>query len=296
MKKVKFKQLKNIFYKIRNYDYKKYIQNNFVFLIFVIINVVNATILRFFTVGNYFEIKPLLGDLAFSIIIGSFGYIFKPKNQFKYYLAVTIFFAVICIVNSMYYTNYLSYVSFSLLATSMQVIGVSDAVTQNIMELKDFCYLWSVFAIIFTYITLNKKQYYTGLILRNYGKKRVRNTLLGGLAALTIFACTLTPVDIGRITKQWNREYIVTKFGLYIYQFSDFIYNFTFKFTNFFGYDNNLKIFREYYEDNSYQENTNEYTNIFKGKNIIAIHAESIQQFTMGLEFNGKELTPTLNK
>lgn len=290
------KKVKRFFNKIRHYDYKKYIQNNLLFLIFVMISVINATTLRFLTVGNYFQIKPIIGDLAFAIIIGAFGYCFKPKNQFKYYLVVTVFFAVICIINSMYYTNYLSYVSFSLLATSLQVIGVGDAVTQNIMELKDFCYLWSIFAIVFAYITLNKKQYYTGAVLRNYGKKRLKQTLLGGLIGLILFACTLTPVDIGRITKQWNREYIVMKFGLYIYQFSDFIYNFTFQFTNFFGYDNNLKIFREYYEENAYQENINEYTNIFKGKNIIAIHAESIQQFTMGLEFNGKELTPTLNK
>ena len=32
------------------------------------------------------------------------------------------------------------------------------------------------------------------------------------------------------------------------------------------------------------------------GKNVIVIHAVSIQNFTIGLEFNGVELTPNLNK
>ena len=33
-----------------------------------------------------------------------------------------------------------------------------------------------------------------------------------------------------------------------------------------------------------------------EGKNVIVIHGESIQGFTMNLKFNGIELTPNLNK
>src|SRR5699024_10397094 len=33
-----------------------------------------------------------------------------------------------------------------------------------------------------------------------------------------------------------------------------------------------------------------------QGKNVIVIHAESIQQFVIGMSFNGEELTPNLNK
>ena len=52
---------------------------------YVILSLLNATLLRFFTVGNYFEIKPLLADLAVILLIGSLGYLIKPKNQFKYF-------------------------------------------------------------------------------------------------------------------------------------------------------------------------------------------------------------------
>ena len=38
------------------------------------------------------------------------------------------------------------------------------------------------------------------------------------------------------------------------------------------------------------------FTDIFKGKNVIVIHAESMQTFPMNLKFNGKEVTPNLNK
>ena len=35
---------------------------------------------------NYFELKPILADLAVVLIIGAFGYFIKPKHQFKYFL------------------------------------------------------------------------------------------------------------------------------------------------------------------------------------------------------------------
>ena len=56
----------------------------------------------------------------------------------------------------MYYTNYLSFASVSLLATSFQIIDVADAVYENVMEIKDFCYIWQIFAILFVYFNLKK--------------------------------------------------------------------------------------------------------------------------------------------
>ena len=41
---------------------------------------------------------------------------------------------------------------------------------------------------------------------------------------------------------------------------------------------------------------TNEYTDIFEGKNVIAIHAESLQSFTMDMSFEGESVTPNLNR
>ena len=49
---------------------------------------------------------------------------------------------------------------------------------------------------------------------------------------------------------------------------------------------NLLEIFKE----------KNEYTNIFKGKNVVFIHAESIQNYLIDLEVNDIEITPNLNK
>lgn len=288
------KFIMNIINKIKNFNYKDYFKNNILFLTFVLSTLINGCLLRFLTVKNYFAIRPILGDLALIIILGSFNYLFKPKNRFKYLLTLSIVFVAICVINSMYYTNYLSFGSFSLLATSLQIVDVGDAVVENIMELKDFSYIWQLFALIFIYVTTDFKKASSSKGKSN--KKLFKNTLISGISFLVIFLFTLTPTDIGRFLKQWNREYIVMRYGIYTYQINDLVTSLSPKIHSMFGYDSNAKVFREYYEENKEEKKTNQYTDIFKGKNVIVIHAESFQQFTMNLSFNNKELTPNMNK
>ncbi len=288
------KFIMNIINKIKNFNYKDYFKNNILFLTFVLSTLINGCLLRFLTVKNYFAIRPILGDLVLIIILGSFNYLFKPKNRFKYLLTLSIVFVAICVINSMYYTNYLSFGSFSLLATSLQIVDVGDAVVENIMELKDFSYIWQLFALIFIYVTTDLKKASSAKGKSN--KKLFKNTLISGISFLVIFLFTLTPTDIGRFLKQWNREYIVMRYGIYTYQINDLVTSLSPKIHSMFGYDSNAKVFREYYEENKEEKKTNQYTDIFKGKNVIVIHAESFQQFTMNLSFNNKELTPNMNK
>ena len=288
------KFINNMINKIKHFDYKKFIKDNILLVIFVLSSLINSMLLRFLTVQNFFDIQPILCDLSLIILISSFSFLFKPKTRFKYFLVFSCLFTFICIVNSMYYTNYLSYASISLLATSFQIIDVADAVVDNVMEIKDFCYIWQIFAVIFAYYSLIKKDYYKTIKKVN-NKKYFVDFIIIGLIVLGIFLITLSPTDIGRITKQWNRDYIVSKYGIFAYQLSDIVFSVTPKITSMFGYDSNYKLFRDYYSNKEISQK-NDYSNIFEGKNVLVIHAESIQQFTMDTSFNGVEVTPNLNK
>lgn len=271
-----------------------YFKENILFLTFVITSILNEFLLRAFSVKNYFEIKPLVADLAIILIIGSFGYFFKPKNRFKYYFTWGIIFTLVCIINSIYYNNFMSYASFSLLATSLQAASVTDAIIQNVIEIKDFTYVFQLIILLVVNSALKRKGYFQ--TIKQNGKVLALNTMVMGVILVGFFISMLTSLDIGRFGKQWNREYVVMKFGTYLYQFNDLFISLKPQISPLFGYDEHAKKFREYYNNKDYSHNDNEYTNIFEGKNIIAIHAESIQQFTMETSFNGIEVTPTLNK
>ena len=275
---------------------QNYVKTNILFLTFFFTSLINGCLLRFLTVKNYFDIPPVIADAAVVFIIGAFGYFIKPKHQFKYFFTWGIIFTLLCVINSMYYTNYLSFASVSLLETSFQLVGVGDAVVENVMELKDFSYLWQVFALIFVNHILKKRKYYDKVVEIEVGKVRALNTILVGLIFVGIFISTITSTDISRLSKQWNREYIVMKFGVYTYQLNDIVATAKSQINPLFGYDENAKMFREYYDAKDTTTQTNKYTNIFKGKNILVIHAESIQQFTLDASFNGEPVAPNLKK
>ena len=296
MKKIK-KNIKKIIKFFKEFQYKEYANTNKLFLTFVITSLLNSTLLRFFTVRNYLAIKPVLADLAVILLFGSFVYLFKNKKRFTYLLIISVIFTLICIVNSLYYTYYMSFASFSLIAVSLSVIDVGDAVVQNVLEYKDFIFLWQPIVLIILHQILKKNDYYTRTQKNENRRKKFLGTLVTGISVYALFFMTVTALEYSRLSKQWNREFLVTKFGVYTYQFNDLFKSLDAKFNTLFGYDNAAKQFRDYYNEKSTEEiKTNKYTNIFKDKNIIIIHGESMQEFVMHYKFNGVEATPVLNK
>lgn len=262
---------------------------------FVVSNLLNVTLLRAMTVNNVFFIKPFLIDLGILLIIASFSFIIIPKKRIRYLLTMSIITMAICVINSIYYTYYKSFASFSLLATSTQVVDVGDAIVKNVLKLKDFVFMWQpIFLYYIHNKMLHKKYYEQKNVVKS--KKMCKKIGLTGLVLLLICAIFVTPAELKKIAKSWNREYVVMKFGIYIYQINDFFQSITPKINTLFDYDNALKSVTDYYEEHKEGQNTNEYTNIFKGKNIIAIHAESMQTNAMELTFNNKEVTPNLNR
>ena len=94
MKKIKNK-ISNIIKFLKEFQYKEYASTNKLFITFIISSLLNGMFLRFFTVHNYFAIKPILADLAIVLILGSFVYLFKAKKQFTYLMVVSIIFNII---------------------------------------------------------------------------------------------------------------------------------------------------------------------------------------------------------
>ena len=278
---------------------KNYMQSNVLFITFVLTCLLSSTLLRFFTmhtIENYLSIKPIIADAMILVLVGAFGYLFKPKNRFAYYMAFEIFFTAICMITSIYYTFYTSFASVSMLSLTQYVTTVGDAVVENVIQLKDLVYLICPVILVVVHLKLKKLGYYKKVELITDRKKRTIKTLSAAGILAVIFTVTLTPLDVSRFAKQWNREYIVMRFGIYIYQANDVVTSLQPKISSLFGYDKAMKEFKDYYEDVSTEAQTNQYTNIFEGKNVLVIHAESIQQNLFDLEFNGEAVLPNFKK
>lgn len=290
------KRIQKLKIRIREISILRYIKTNILFITYAAVCLLCSWLLRIVTMGNLFSIKAIISDLAFILLLGSFAYLLKPKKQFKMLLPFTILMTLICIINAVYYENYESFASFSLLSTASFIGDMDSSVITSLIQIKDVILIFPPIILIIVHTILKRKKYYEKVELIEKSKKRFINTVILGAVALLLTVILMQPSDYSRLKKQWNREYLVQRFGIYIYQLNDAVNSTKSKFSGLFGYDNAAKIVRDFYGSKDTTDKTNEYTNIFEGKNIISIHAESMMTQDMTLSFNGQELTPNLNK
>ena len=283
----------------------QYIKSHTVMYVFILTSLICSILVRYYTIVNVFATKPLFTDLSFLLVVAYIGHFFSKRNQFKYFFIWSIILVFICTVNTIYYSNYISFTSVSFLKTATELTGYTDAVLDNILEPKQFIYIFQLVIMIFTYMQVRKTDEYQKELLNKTKKKKKSKKVRKHIIAVEIVLCTcsviflttmITTNGIKRLYQQWNRNSIVRDFGIYVYQMNDLISSVKTQVNSMIGYDSAYKEFRDFYENRDNTKSDNMYTDLFKGKNVIVIHGESIQGFTMNLKFNGEELTPNLNK
>jgi phosphoglycerol transferase MdoB-like AlkP superfamily enzyme len=279
MKKINFRKISD---KIIDFS-----RNYPVLLFYIVSNFTNSILLRLFTTGS-FQVRALFFDLAFVMLFASLSFLVKKKKKKTYYIITSFLMVAICIINSIYYNYYSSFVSVSLLATSVFVQDFGDVIVEFALDFKDWIYLWQLVCLILIVIKYSDKE-------KNVKGIFSKASILAII--LVAFGSTLPPYNSwSRLIKLWNRVSVVNSFGVYTYQVDDLFQSLKPTLNNMFGYDNALKKVTDYYEENKKEETINEWTGKFEGKNVIAIHAESLQTFAIGLEINGEEVTPNINK
>ena len=275
-----------------------YLTSNRLFFAYVVLALIGTILIRNFTIGSPFSFKPLISDLGAILLIGAFGYIKKPKKRYKYYLTCLIIFTIMEIVNSVYYTFYVSFSSFGELASLGQVKTVTGSLYEK-FKLVDFIYV--IIPITFCYIhrKINSTYYYDIIKKVEVRKKMVLCTILTSLLCFSYTFITATRTDYSRLAKQWNRVYIVERFGIIVYQTNDLVQSLKPKLSSLFGYEESAKLFHEYFDNMPEEEKyngKNEYTNMLDGYNVILVHMESLQSYLMDVSFNGQDVVPTTKK
>ena len=270
---------------------KKVIKDNPLLFVFVVGTLLNDILLRVFTIGQIYKISPFVVDLFVTLIFASIYFLIKEKNRFKYLFILSIISTIVCIANSIYYSYYSSFISVTFISFAFTNTETGDAnVVGNLLKLKYFIFIWLPVCL---YIVNKRKKV---KLKETYGKEYYKFTLKWILISLIICVCSLEYVAYARLISQWNREYIVNNFGVYTYQISDVLKSISPSMASMFGSDKARKEINDYYDNKKNNNYYNEYTNFFEGKNVIAVHAESMQRVNMDISFNGIDVTPNLNK
>lgn len=276
----------------------KYISTNRLALSFILFSMIETFFIRSNTLNDPWHLMPFAIDFALILVIVAIAYLIKPSKQFNYYFIWTIIITAMCIINSIYYTFYQSFTSFSLLSTLGQVKTVTDSLIEK-FRFIDFIYL--IFPVLFYFIHRHLKYatYYNFISKIEKGKKMFVSTLLVAVVIIALGLINMDGTDYSRITKLWNKQYVVNRFGIILYQGDDLVQSLIPKFNSLFGYDDAAKRFRDFYSEEikkNEEKKPNKYTGVLNGMNVIFIHMESIQNFLVNNQINGEEITPTINK
>lgn len=288
------KKVKN-FIKKHKKDFEVFALTNRQFIAFIVIMLLEVTFLGITTLGKSWSFFAVMFDFSVIVILGAIGYLFKPHKQYIYLQTVLIITTIICLINGIYYTFYNSYVTVSLIESLGQVNTVTDAVFDKLTPVH---FVYVVFPVLFYLVhrSLDNHNYFNYVKKIENGKKNFSTVLLFGVILLCMNIVTLSGTDISRLVKQWNREYIVERYGILVYQMNDIVQNAQSRIFSYFGYDEAAQKFIQYYNEKDYTQKKNKYTNIYKGKNVVFVHMESMMTMFVDMKINDVEVTPNLNR
>lgn len=255
----------------------KFIKNNIIVITFILTSLLNSLILVNMTCGIN-NIRFLIIDLIILLLICGFSKFVKNKKI--YYLIFSTLLTIICTINSFFYSQFNDFLSVYLIETFFQALDLPSEAITNVFEFKDYIFLIPLIIMILV-IIFSKKEI---KVNNNYFKV--------SFILSVIMILTFNSNDIYRFKNTWNNIYQVRNFGIYTYQIKDI----SELFINLFDFNKEkaVKEVEEFYKNKQTKEN--EYTNIFKDKNVILIHAESIQAMFIEESINGQKIMPNLSK
>ena len=221
-------------------------------------------------------------------------FIKKTKRQINYGLIVDILITILLATNAIYYkysNNFLS---------MFQIINAkygSEIMSALPTLIKPYHLIFILDFII--YLIYRKK-------INKLDDKRLsikqRGILVLLASVLGMFSITYAYFKPEKNLKErfWSKNTLIAQSTIFGYHYYDFV--------NFFNGNKNIpyKSFEELY--NSFKEEVNskhtvepqekylDIDEIAKGKNVILLQLEAIQNFIIGESINGKEITPNLNK
>lgn len=270
-------------------------KNNIMLILLVLGGIFNDFTLRALTIGDVFKFKPIITSISMILIISILALFLNYKNRNYVYIILSGVFGFISGANYLYYTHFSSFLSFSLFKQIDQ-LGEMKGSLYKTLDIKVLLFFIPTLILILIFKKLKKSEFFQKIESTKYKKEVIRPFILGGVM-LFLVSLTLTSTDISRLVKQWNRPYIVEQLGIYSYTTADLV-------KNALANSESKKVANEEFttelesliDINTNSKVTNEYTDIFKDKDIYVIHYESAQSFPMELEFSQGPVTPFLNQ
>ncbi len=244
------------------------------------------------------ELRELMTLIFVLVTVSPLLFIKKNKNRFRMFIVFDIFLSILLFADNLYYqysTNMLSISQITYVKYAEEIGGAMKYLLKQehllyFVDIPIFLFVWIISRLP---LIKNKTK-----IARNRGKRRLPFAIL---YIILLYRYASTPI---MDSYQYMVKYPFMKIAqvsigsVYGYHYLD-IYNSinvkeTTKYKTYNQAMSGYNKLSSYYEEN-YTLNE-EYSSIAKGKNVIVLQLESVQEFVKNRKVNGQEITPNLNK
>mgnify|MGYP001308194088 CR=1 FL=1 len=227
------------------------------------------------------------------IVIGSISFLLKNKNRIKYLYIMDILISIIIFADTLYYRYIKGVISIGTIRNASMLGDVSSGV-QSLLKFSDIFYFTDIIILIpilFLYKKINR-------VDASFYRRFIIFLIVFGIG-ITGDAQCIHALDVeqpGLIHTMSNKMYLLSKIGNANFHVIDAYNEISTKSSNLKAVpaskQNEIK---QYLEKKDVSKGV-VLKSAGKGKNLIVIQVEALQQFVIGKKINGEEITPNLNR
>lgn len=229
---------------------------------------------------------------TFVLIVMSFALLFKGRKRLWYLVILNLVFSILLIFDIWYYRGFASFLSVHQLGQLVNLDNLGDSIF-SMSRQWDFLFIIDALGIFIAFLFF-KKPY----------KKAERNVpyffvfLIVPILTLLLAYYELDVKQAGPqrlFYKYWNPPQTITNLSPLGYHFVD-AYSFFFEDMNTSLSSKDKKEITQWYKDKQENLPDNKYKSMFKGKNLLILQIESLENFVINQSVEGQEITPNLNR
>lgn len=232
--------------------------------------------------------------IAFAAIFISICFLFKNKGKFFSLIIVDLFITLLTVMDIWYFRGFQTVPSIMLLKQTANLDNLGDSIF-SMSSSYDLLFFVDFIILIIAFIIFRKSF------------KSCKSNWKGTLAVLLISICYIgyVPFNVNVLKREnvknsylfsnYDPTNTVEYFSPVGYHIFD-IYN---VYKNSKPYEMSAEDqaqIKEYYDFKNENLPDNEYKGMFKGKNLVVIQVESLEDFVINQKIDGQEITPNINK
>lgn len=234
------------------------------------------------------ELLLFLNPLSSAILFLGLALFAKGKKAFKRMVALEFILSFILYANIVYYRFFTDFITLPTLFQTKNAGDLGQSITALLRPYDVLYFLDTILLFVLVFAKIVKPEpIYTS-------RRKLSRVFVAGFL---ILSANIALAEIDRpqlLTRGFDRNYIVKYLGMFNYHVYDALQS-TKSYTQRALSDSSDMAEVINYTKATRVEPNPEYFGKAKGKNVIYVHLESLQNFMIGYKLNGQEVTPFLN-